>query len=123
MERLALPQEVEIELVPGIALDALGEELDGEVAQQACHALQGRRAGDGQGDQEESRWLPAGYGDQVEGSADEDLPVAVGPVVGHGGQDGPNGEERVTHGVRHDPAERPAPVVAVGAVEGELTLR
>ena len=35
-----------IELGPGIAFDPLGEELEGDVAADACHALEGGRARD-----------------------------------------------------------------------------
>ncbi len=110
---LALAQQADVEFIAGVALDALGQKLTGIVARQPGYALSDGRRYHAQGQRQQHRYLPTWGGDQVKSTADKDLDVAVSKIVEDGGQEHEQREERVTHGVRDNPAHRPGAIVLV----------
>ena len=84
VEGLALAQKRLEQLGPGIALDALGQELEARVAADAGQALDQRRQDDGAGYQQQVARHPVRPGEDVEAAADQYLDRRIAEVVGDG---------------------------------------
>jgi len=84
VEYLALAQQTDVQLVPRVPLDALGDELHRVVARQAGDPLADGDHGDGRRQPEQYGARPTRGGDQVECPADVYLDGTVEAVVEHG---------------------------------------
>ena len=112
MEGLALSEQVREELGPRVALDALGEDLEGDVAAYPRDSLNGGRPGDEEGDRGELGDLPAGLGEHVEALADEDLEPRIADIVRDREEGSHGGKPWIAQEMRDDPSAGAAEIVA-----------
>ena len=122
MKGLALAEQVEVQLVARVTLDALGDELAARDAKWIEDRLRDNQTQNRQEDQEELLGGPIGLEHLIEGRASQRRDSG----------DNHRGEQRaqkeggepalVTQDVRDDPADGAAPVVDAFAGDGELAL-
>ncbi len=121
MEGLALSEQVDIELVPGVPLYSLGQELDGKIADKARYSLHRSRSNDSDDSDEQSRKLPTGRGNDVESPAHVDLDIAVAHIVHNRSGDRDQGQEGIARQVGKHPSKRSGVVVAVLPFDSKLS--